>query len=106
MEQENYFGDMECESRARKCLTVIIYDITSNKQRTRMVKLLESFGRRVQKSAFEAWLDYKSYSRLCARIERLITSEDHVKIYRLSGAAETKAWGEIPDFDHEGIIII
>ena len=106
MEQENYFGDMECEPRAKKCLTVIIYDISSNKQRTRMVKLLESFGRRVQKSAFEAWLDYKTYSRLCARVGRLVTSEDHVKIYRLSGTAETKTWREMPAFEDEDIIII
>lgn len=106
MEQENYFGDVECEPRAKKCLTVIIYDISNNKQRTRMVKLLESFGRRVQKSAFEAWLDYQTYSKLCSRLERLVLPEDHVKIYRVSGAGETKTWGEVPDFDDEEIIII
>lgn len=33
-------------------LVLIIYDIVDNKRRLAMVKLLESYGRRVQKSAF------------------------------------------------------
>lgn len=106
MEKEDYFGDEVHRSRAKKCLTVIIYDISDNKQRTRMVKLLESFGIRIQKSAFEAWLDNKTYSRLCAKLDRLVKEDDHVKLYRLSGVSETKTWGKTPDFGDEEIIII
>ena len=35
---------------ADKKLILIIYDIIDNKRRTKMVKLLESYGTRVQKS--------------------------------------------------------
>ena len=36
---------------ADKKLVLIIYDIIDNKRRSKMVKLLESYGVRVQKSA-------------------------------------------------------
>lgn len=106
MEKEDYFGDVESSANKRKSLAIVIYDISDNKQRTRMVKLLEGFGVRVQKSAFEAWLDDRAYSRLCGKIDRFIQPEDHVKIYRLSGAGETKSWGKMPSFEMEEIIII
>ncbi len=106
MDREDYFGDTDSEIRAKKSLALVIYDISDNKQRTRMVKLLESFGIRVQRSAFEAWLDKKSYTKLCTMITDLVEPDDHVKIYRLSGASETRVWGDMPDFDDEEIIII
>lgn len=106
MERENYFGEDESEPRSKKSLTLVIYDISDNRHRAQMVKLLEGFGRRVQKSAFEAWLDYKTYSRLCDRIERFVRPGDHVKVYRLAGSGETKCWGHTPDFEPEDILII
>lgn len=52
MEKEIYFAPERPDRRAAKSLTVIIYDIPDQKQRNRMVKYLERFGYRVQKSAF------------------------------------------------------
>lgn len=106
MEWEDYFGDAERDVRAKKSLTVVIYDISDNKQRAKIVKLLEGFGVRVQKSAFEAWLNRSDYLKLCGKIECLVTPEDHVKIYRLSGAGESKSWGQTPCFEDEEVIII
>ena len=40
----------------RKYVVVIIYDISEDKQRLKMAKFLNSYGHRVQKSAFEACL--------------------------------------------------
>lgn len=39
-----------------KYLILIIYDISDNKHRLEISKLLEGYGTRIQKSAFEAWL--------------------------------------------------
>ena len=39
------------------------YDITDNKRRTKMVKCLEKYGIRVQKSAFEAYIYKNKYQK-------------------------------------------
>lgn len=40
----------------KRYIVLVIYDIVDNKKRNRMVKCLERYGVRVQKSAFEAYL--------------------------------------------------
>ena len=45
----------------RRYIVLVIYDITENKRRNRMVKCLERYGVRVQRSAFEAFLTKKKY---------------------------------------------
>ena len=44
-----------------KYLILIIYDISDNKHRLEISKLLEGYGTRIQKSAFEAWLTKKHF---------------------------------------------
>ena len=48
----------------RRYIVLVIYDITDDRRRTRMVKCLERYGIRVQKSAFEAFLTEKKYERM------------------------------------------
>ena len=45
-----------CAADERRCIVLVIYDITDDKRRTKMVRCLERYGVRVQKSAFEAFL--------------------------------------------------
>lgn len=71
-----------------------------------MVKCLERYGYRVQKSAFEAMLDQRGYLQLKAEIPGLIAEEDCVKIYRLKGVSETTAWGEMKEISDDEVIII
>lgn len=66
MKTENYFGPEIEGSGDPKYLTVIIYDISDNKQRLRMVKYLEGFGHRVQKSHLKHGWTTKSFPS-CAR---------------------------------------
>ena len=47
-----------------KYLILIIYDISDNKHRLKISKLLEGYGTRIQKSAFEAWLTKKHFEKL------------------------------------------
>ena len=43
----------------RKYVILVIYDIVDNKRRAQMVKCLEKYGIRVQKSAFEVYISKK-----------------------------------------------
>ena len=52
----------------RKYVVVIIYDISEDKQRLKMAKFLNSYGHRVQKSAFEACLTEKQYDNFIAKL--------------------------------------
>jgi len=47
----------------RRYIVLVIYDIVDNKRRSRMVKCVERYGIRVQKSAFEAFLSKKKDER-------------------------------------------
>lgn len=106
MKKESYFAPAEPERRTAKALTVIIYDISEQKQRNRMVKYLEGFGYRVQKSAFEAWLNERQFLKLCAGVDRIVHPEDHVKIYRMRGSGNTCIWGGAETFEPEDVVII
>lgn len=106
MEIESYFGDEGSSCRTGKFLVLVIYDISEQKQRNRMVKYLEGFGYRVQKSAFESWLNEGQFAKLCSGLDRLVHTNDHVRVYRLRGASNVYSWGETPDFETEDVIII
>lgn len=78
----------------RHYIVLIIYDITDNKRRSRMVKCLESYGTRVQKSAFEAFLTKKKYECLMARAKDLIDpATDSLRIYLLANHTMVRSWG-------------
>ena len=49
--------------KPREFIVLIIYDIVDNRRRTKMVKCLEAYAVRVQKSAFEGRLTKKQYER-------------------------------------------
>ena len=50
---EKYFFDGSEQHNDNKKLILVIYDIVSDKRRTKFVKFVEKYGFRVQKSAFE-----------------------------------------------------
>lgn len=80
--------------REKECIVLIIYDIVDNKQRNKMVKCLERYGVRVQKSAFEALLGRKKYTRLIEESQRIIDpSTDSLRIYILDSIINVYTWG-------------
>ncbi|MDO4548719.1 MAG: CRISPR-associated endonuclease Cas2 [Clostridia bacterium] len=99
------FDDFVMEQR-RKYLIVVIYDITDNPRRTRLSKYLEGFGVRVQKSAFECILDQATYERLLAGIPGIIQSGDFVRVYKLTGNADIRVWGDVPLTADTEVVII
>ncbi|NLL52654.1 MAG: CRISPR-associated endonuclease Cas2 [Peptococcaceae bacterium] len=94
-----------CEER-RKYLVVVIYDIADDKRRVAFAKYLQGFGVRVQRSAFECILPSSKYEKLIKGIPKLISSEDQVRVYKLTSNADIKAWGSVDLIEENEVIII
>ena len=91
---------------ADKKLVLIIYDIIDNKRRSKTVKLLEGYGVRVQKSAFEILINRTQYLEIIKGIKNIITNEDNVRIYRLNSSNEVLLFGESYSVYEEEVIIV
>ena len=65
-------------------LAVIAYDISNNKRRTKLHKLLCGYGKWTQYSLFECYLTAKDWVRLRHDLDELkLADEDTVRIYPL-----------------------
>ena len=89
-----------------KKLILVIYDIIDNKRLNKMVKLLESYGTRVQKSAFEALITTRQYNKLIEVIKQLIDNDDNIRIYRLNSSNEVILLGKTYSVYEEEVIIV
>lgn len=78
----------------RKFIVLMIYDIVDNKRRNKMVKCLEAYGVRVQKSAFEALLNRRQYEKML-RESRILIDEavDSLRVYVLDDIIDVYTWG-------------
>lgn len=100
----------EIEIRVRptddnRYIVLIIYDITDNKRRLSMVRCLEQFAVRVQKSAFEGFLTLKQYECISELASRIINAEeDSLRIYILYDHTRVRSWG-IGDIKEDDVII-
>ena len=98
MESEDFlnpYEEFDYVTKSKKSyIVLIIYNIADNKRRSKMVKCLESYGIRVQKSAFEAYIDKKQYDELSRRASRIIDIEtDSLRIYMLNSNTSVRSWG-------------
>jgi CRISPR-associated protein Cas2 len=67
-------------------LTIVTYDISNDKRRTKLHKLLKGFGQWTQYSVFECFLTDKEWVKLRHKLDELCdASEDSVRIYRMCG---------------------
>lgn len=64
---------------------VISYDISNNRLRTQLARLLEGYGVRVQYSVFECRLEYERYQELLKKMKEYSEKfeEDSIRIYRI-----------------------
>ena len=66
-------------------LTVVCYDIGDKRRRTRVVRVLEGYGLRVQESIFECWLCPQQFRQLQAKLDSLIHRKyDRIGFYGLT----------------------
>lgn len=78
----------------KKFIVLMIYDIVDNKRRNKMVKCLEAYGVRVQKSAFEALLTRRQYDKMLLESSRLIDEAvDSLRVYVLDDIIDVYTWG-------------
>lgn len=104
MERDDFFEISETNND--HMLVLIIYDIVDNKKRTSLVKFLQSYGKRVQKSAFEAKLSFAQYNRLIQNIPKFCAKEDSIRVYKIVGNSRMTAWGTKVINDEDDIYLI
>lgn len=77
--------------RARRQWIVISYDSPNDKRRTKMLKTLEGFGKRVQFSVFECEVRPSDLPRLHERLQKLLQAdEDDIRVYPLCESCRRK----------------
>lgn len=69
---------------------VYCYDISSQRARSRVARLMESRAVRVQKSVFEARLTRKRAEALFRQIEKRLDPGDNLRMYALTSATLEK----------------
>jgi CRISPR-associated protein Cas2 len=107
--RENYFFNTLEETGAggeQKYFVLVIYDISQNKRRSNLVKVLQSFGFRVQKSAFVAFLCPGMYQKMLKKISSIPDENDSVRVYKIRGEGAVTIFGDQFFAENEEVIII
>lgn len=77
--------------RAKRVFCVIAYDVSDNKRRTKVVKILEKYGVRVNYSVFECILTEVKYQKMQQALEKQINPrEDQIVYYPICVNCFTK----------------
>lgn len=106
MEDDSYFFNIEENPENDKVFVLIIYDITENKTRLKLSKLLLGYGFRIQKSAFEAVMTKKKYKELLEKLPAYTSSLDSIRVYKIIGKGQVVSFGRVEDNENEDIIVI
>lgn len=70
---------------------LLTYDITDDKRRLKIAKIMESVGDRVQHSVFEAYLTPQELEKLLKRVTKVLAAkEDSLRIYQLCASCREK----------------
>lgn len=63
---------------------LVSYDIPDDRRRTRLAKVLQDYGERVQYSVFECDLTQKQLQQMLREVKRVISeAQDSVRVYGL-----------------------
>ena len=86
---------------------LIIYDIQSDKLRIKFATLMEGFGYRVQKSAFEVYLSESKFENLLKLIPKFIDpNSDSVRVYKLRTDSKIYFFGQNIQINMDNLIIV
>lgn len=89
--------------RAKKKFIVVAYDVTDNKRRRKVVKILEKAGNRINFSVFECMVTDLQFARLQKELLDVIDSkEDRIVYYPICMKCYTKTvyqFPKLPSFD-------
>lgn len=106
IEQEEYYFDIEESQQRDKVFVLIIYDISQNKKRLQLSKLLLGFGFRIQKSAFEAVITKAKYRELLEKLPVFASEEDSIRVYKIIGKGQVCSFGKPMQEKDEDVIVI
>ncbi len=71
-------------------LYLVSYDIPDTPRRTKIAKILDDFGDRVQYSVFECLIDKTFLDKMVSRLQGVVNeAEDSIRIYALCGNCES-----------------
>ena len=104
--EENYMFDTENTVSVSKNMIVVCYDISDNKRRNKMVKLLERHLFRVQRSVFEAMLTNQKTDQLKRELSQFAKEDDNIRIYKINGSGDVSVYGSAYQLEDEEVIII
>lgn len=90
---EDIFDDISFDKDESRIRVLVIYDIIENKRRLKLMRFLQGFGYRVQKSAFEAFLKENVYQKMLDGLKRYVSEEDSIRIYRLNRNCSVTVYG-------------
>ena len=76
---------------------IIVYDISDDRERARVSKILCGYGDRVQESVFECRLSVSMRERLRKQLEALELKTGFILVYRVYDKSKRIAIGNIPD---------
>jgi len=76
--------------RAKRIFCVIAYDISDNRQRNRVVKMLQKYGVRVNLSVFECIFTESQFEKVKKAIETKISRDDSIVYYTICVNCYTK----------------
>ncbi len=70
-------------------LYLVSYDISDTPRRTKISKILDDFGDRVQYSVFECLIDNELLEKMVLRLQKVVKeAEDSIRIYSVCGNCE------------------
>lgn len=76
---------------------IVVYDLTQDRERDRVAKVLEGYGFRVQKSVFEVRLSRGQREQLLRALTGLNLESGFVSIYRWDTTGKRHDVGQTPD---------
>jgi CRISPR-associated protein Cas2 len=85
---------------ANQGIYIAAYDVTCDRERDRVAKILEGFGMRLQKSVFECRLTRSGKERLLRRVEELQLDTGYLLLVRTDAAAKRHHVGQVPPLLH------
>lgn len=77
-------------SRSTK-LRVLCYDISCDRRRRKIAKLLEEHASRVQYSVFETRLSKNALNRIVAQSLSLLSEDDSLRVYTIGKSGERQS---------------
>ena len=73
---------------------LVCYDIENNRERQRVAKCLQRYGRRVQKSVFEVYFYERRdhQEEMLSQLRKIVDDGTNLRFYRLTGSGMSDSW--------------